>query len=369
MRVDAIDVFHVRHPLRAPWKTAYGEDAEIDAVLTRIHSDGHCGWSEASPLSAPTYSPEFAAGVFLLIKDVFAPLTVGREIGSARELNELLSGFKGNPFAKSALETAWWTLEAKIRKQPLHSLLGGRDGEIEVGAVFGLAGSIDELLEKIQGAVDAGFRRAKLKIKPGRDLEIVKTVRRHFPKFTFHVDGNSAYSLKDLPLFKEMDKLGLAMIEQPLFHADLLDHARLQAELATPICLDESCSSVFAARQAIEARSCRFMNLKPGRVGGLQNALDIHDLCREAGIGCWVGGMMESSVGAGICIELATLENIVYPNDIRPSDVKYREEISEKKIELSGPGRMKPSDVPGIPYEPVPERLRARTVASARIEK
>ena len=368
MRIDAMEVYYAKHPLISPWRTAYGEDAETYSVLVRMHSGRYSGWGESCPLYAPTYSPEFAGGVYFLVKEMFAPMLVGREISSARELLELLSPFKGNPFAKAAVEIPWWTLQADIQGRPLHQLLGGEKREVEVGADFGITEDMDELLGNIQNAMDAGFKRVKLKVRPGCDIDMLRKVRARFPDFTFHIDCNAGYSLANLPLFKEMDELGLAMIEQPLFHTDLHEHAKLQAEIETPVCLDESCHSVRAAREAIEIGACRYMNIKPGRVGGLQNSVDIHDLCREANIPCWVGGMLESSVGAGICVELATLDNFLYPNDIFPSDRFYREEISERKVELSGPGRMKASDVPGIPFEPLKERLKARTISSALIE-
>ncbi len=369
MQIDAIEVYYVKHPLISPWRTAYGEDAETYSVLVRMHSGSYSGWAESCPLYAPTYSTEFAGGVYLLVKEIFAPMLVGREISSARELLELLSAFKGNPFAKAAVEVAWWTLQSEIQQKPLHQLFGGEKKEVEVGADFGITDEIDELIKDIQNAIDAGFKRIKLKARPGWDIDMLREVRKHFPDFTFHIDCNAGYSLSDVPLFKEIDKFRLAMIEQPLFHTDLHEHAKLQAEIETPVCLDESCNSVRAAREAIGIGACRYMNIKPGRVGGLQNSLDIHDMCKKANIPCWVGGMLESSIGAGICVELATLDNFLYPNDIFPSDRFYREEISERRLELSGPGRMKVSDVPGIPFQPLKERLKARTISSALIEK
>lgn len=367
MLIESIEVYYVKHPLISPWRTAYGEDADVYSVMVRMNSGSHSGWSESTPLYAPTYSPEFAAGAYGLVKDILAPLLVGKAMASAPELLEQLNIFKGNPFAKAAVEIAWWVLEANIQGKPLHQLLGGKRKEVDVGADFGVTDSIEALLGQIQGAVDAGVKRVKLKFRPGWDIDMLAEVRRHFPDFTFHIDCNAGYELSDLPLFKKVDAFHLAMIEQPLFYTDLHDHAKLQAQLETPICLDESCNSVRAARIALELGACRYMNIKPGRVGGLQNALEIHNLCQQAGIPCWVGGMLESSIGAAICVELATLDNFVYPNDIFPSDRFYREEISRNRVELSGPGLMKASDVPGIPYEPIPERLEARTLAKAVI--
>jgi len=369
MFIDAIEVYCVRHPLIIPWRTAYGEDREILSVLTRIHSGSYSAWSETSPLAFPTYSPEFAMGVYYLVSKVFAPLVVGTQVDSSEQFETLFKQFKGNPFAKSALEIAWWTLEAELQGVPLHKLFNGSDAEVSVGADFGVQDTLDELICKVGTAVDADFPRVKLKVKPGWDLNVVSEVRRVFPNLTMHIDCNSGYSLDDLPLFKQMDAYGLAMIEQPLFHADIRDHAILQSSIDTPICLDESCNSPRAAREAVEMKACRYINIKPGRVGGILNSLLIHDMCKDAGIGCWIGGMLESAVGVGMLIELATLDNIRYPNDLIPSSYFFKQELTESEIVLSRPGFMKPSSLPGTGYKPVPERLKERMVLHEIIEK
>lgn len=368
MRIDEITIFHVEHPLIEPWTTAYGSDPSVHSVLVRMRSGDHVGWAESSPLREPSYSPECAAGVFLIAREFFAPALVGREIGSARELLDRLAVYKGNPFAKAAMEMAWWMLRCDVEGTSLHRLLGGQAGEVRVGADFGINPDMEDLMRRIQGAIDAGHERVKLKVKPGRDVEVVRQVRKHFPKLTFHVDCNSGYTLDHLSTFRQMDECGLAMIEQPLRNDDLVDHARLQKELRTPICLDESCTSPAAARTAVEIGACRMMNIKPGRVGGLQNSIEIHNLCRDAGIPCWVGGMLESSVGAGICLELATLSNFTYPADIFPSSRFFTEEISPRVLALSSPGRMRVDDWSVYPFTPDEERLRRRTRATARIE-
>jgi O-succinylbenzoate synthase len=254
-----------------------------------------------------------------------------------------------------------------LENRPLHEILGGEYKKVQVGADFGVQDTIDKLLELIGKAVSEGFPRIKLKAKPGWDIDMLEAVRSTFPKQTFHIDCNSGYSIEDLPLFKKIDKLGLAMIEQPLFHTDIVDHAKFAKELETPICLDESINSPFAARQAIEIGACRFINLKTGRLGGLQNCLDVNRMCEEAGIGCWVGGMLETSVGGGISLELATINNITYPNDIFPSDRFYETELSKNRIELAGPGYMLPSKTPGNAFIPDPDILKARTLIAVEI--
>lgn len=369
MQIDSVEVYHVRMPLIYPWRTAYGEDAEIHSVLVKMISGDLHGWGETSPLNAPTYSPEWASGVFSLIRDFLAPMIVGKNIDTAEDLLRLLDCFKGNYFAKAGLETAWWVLYAKSLGKPLHKLIGGKSEPVSVGADFGVQDSIEILLKKIESAVEAGFPRVKLKFRRGWDLNMLEAVRDRFTDFPFHIDCNAAFTLKDIELFRKVDRFDLEMIEQPLCHWDLLDHAKLQKLISTPICLDESITCPKAAEQAIELGSCKYVNLKVGRVGGILNAKLIHDMCMDAGIPCWVGGMLESSVGQGLSIELATLPNIKYPSDVFASKTYYVEDLGSPEIVLCGKGKVDVSKVPGTPYEPKPDLLRKLTIESAVIKK
>ena len=368
MYIDAIDVYYVTHPLIEPWTTAYGSDPVIHSVMVKMTSGEHTAWSESTPFMAPTYSPECAFGAYYVASEFLAPLVFHKDFKSAEEINEAMKVIKGNPFAHAAIEIAWWTLQSKITKTPLHTLLGGTDDEVDVGADFGRQASIDILLERIDGAITQGFKRIKLKAMPGWDLNMLTAVRSTFPKFTFHIDCNSGYTLDSLDMFKKIDKLGLAMIEQPLFHADVIDHAKLQAAIDTPICLDESITSPYMAEKAIELGACKIINIKPGRAGGLYNSKKINELAASAGIGCWIGGMLESSVGAGICLELAAMSNMVYPSDLFPSSRFYTEEISDEEVVFSSPAKMKPSNAFGNAFVPREDRLKARTVAHKHLE-
>ena len=223
------------------------------------------------------------------------------------------------------------------------------------------------LLNKIQKAIDDGFPRVKLKFKRGWDVNMLEAVRDRFPSSVFHIDCNSGFSLSDLDLFKKVDHFDLAMIEQPLYYRDLIDHAKLQKEISTPICLDESVIGPKEAEQAIELGSCRYMNIKMGRVGGLSNAVKVHDMCEAAGIPCWVGGMLESAIGGGISIELASLRNFKYPSDLFPSKNFYQEDLGSPEIKLCGRGKIDVSKVPGIPYEPRKDKLNEETFEKAVI--
>lgn len=365
MKIERIDVYWVKLPLIYPWRTAYGDDWDIHSVLVRMEGEGHYGWGETCPLYAPTYSPEHTGGVFHTICDHFAPRIIGEDVESPADILGRLAAFKGNQFAKAGLEVAWWVLDAKRKGVPLYRLLGGQRDRVAVGADFGVQDSLEMLLEKIQGAIDQGYPRVKLKFRPGWDLNMLDAVRSTFPSFTFHIDCNSGYTLADADLFRKVDRYRLAMIEQPLQADDLVDHAELQKMLDTPVCLDESIHSLRDAQLAIRLGSCRFVNIKMGRVGGLSVAKAIHDVCAEHGIPCWVGGMLESALGGGICIELATLSNFTYPADIFPSRYFYQQDLCAPETVLSGPGEMAASQVPGVPYEPVPELLEERTVKKA----
>jgi O-succinylbenzoate synthase len=368
MKIDRIDLYHVAMPLLAPWRTAYGEDHEVHSVLCRMQSGSMAGWGESSPLAAPCYSAEWAGGVFAVARTWLAPALIGREIAEAHELHDRLAIFKGNLFAKAVFDTAWWSLYSNATGTPLHTALGAERDAVPVGADFGVCDSIDELLANVEQAVEQGFARIKLKFRPGWDLPMLRAVRKAFPQQTVHIDCNSGYRLSDMPLFREIDELGLAMIEQPLPHDDFLEHAELQSRLKTPICLDESVSGLRQAEHAIALKSCRYINIKPGRVGGLTAAAEIHHLCRASRLPCWVGGMLESAVGAAHCIALAMLDNFTYPADIFPSSRFYREDLADPPIELFTP----PGGVPSVRAlrrlpEPVPRRLQTQTVQHATL--
>jgi len=352
-------------PLIYPWRTAYGEDPAIHSVLVKATSGEHTAWSESSPLYAPLYLTESAGSVFYNVTEFLGPHVVGREYDSAKEINERIAIFKGNSFAKGAVEMTWWTLQSGLTGTPLHQLLGGETREVSAGADFGIQDSIDMLLESVQGAVDAGFPRIKLKVKPGWDLEVLKAVTNTFPRMTFHIDCNSGYTLDDLPFFKAIDGMGLAFIEQPLHYADVLDHAELSRQIETPICLDETIVSVKAAEQAVQVKACEYINIKPGRVGGLHNSIAIHDLARDAGIPVWVGGMLESAVGAAVCVELATLDNFTYPGDLFPSSRFYTQDLADPPLELTPRVTFEPI-TGGLP-EPDPDRLQKATVQYKQI--
>ena len=368
MRIDKLDVYQVAMPLIYPWRTAYGEDPNCHAVLVKATSGEYEAWSESTPLCfGPTYMPETATSVFYNISEFFGQHVVGIDYDTADDLNQRLKIFKGNNFAKAAIEICWWTLHSAMTDTPLHRILGGQSQDIVVGADFGIQDSIDMLLENIQKAVDSNFPRIKLKIAKGWDLDMLRAVKSTFPNVVFHVDCNCGYTLDDLQFFKAIDNMELAFIEQPLDYVDVIDHAKLARQIQTPICLDETITSVKIAEQAIHEGACQYINIKPGRVGGLTNSVVIHDLAQQEGIPVWVGGMIESALGRAICVELATLPNFTYPGDIFPSSDFYLQDLCEPELVLTSSNTFQPFT--GSLPTPNMDRLSRLTVRSTTIEK
>ena len=365
MRIERIELYHVAMPLVRPFRTSFGSWATIESVIVKLVSEQAVGWGESAPGCIPDYSPEYAGGAFVLIRDVLAPRVLNRDVATGDELQELLAGIRGNPFAKAALDLAWWDLHARMEGRPLWRVIGGQSPTIAVGADLGVQESLDRLLELVAEVLAAGFERLKLKIQPGWDVDVVAAARKCCPDLAIHVDGNSAYRLADAETFRRMDEFGLAMIEQPLAHDDLVDHVQLRGLIRTPICLDESINSPAAAEKAIRLGACDWINIKHGRVGGITNAIRIHDLCAQAGVGNWIGGMLESAIGQSFAAALATLGNVKYPSDIFPSSRFYADDLGQPPIELSGPSRVTISDAPGIGVQPDAERLAKLTVQQA----
>ena len=363
MRIEGIDIYWVKLPLAFVWRTSYADQHYTDTILVRLEGDGHYAWGESCPVYIPAYSAEHTIATFHTLREHMAPRLLGQDIESAQDLLDRISFIKGNQFARAALDITWWVLDAKRRGVPLHVALGGERDHVPVGADFGVQDTLDILLKKIQRAIDEGFPRIKLKFRPGWDLNMLEAVRSTFPNFTFHVDCNAAYTLADADLFRRLDRYRLAMIEQPLVDdgMSLINHADLQKRIQTPICLDESVQSLAHVQAAIRLGSCRVINIKMARAGGLTASRDIQALCANHDIPCWVGGMLESAIGGAICAELATLPNFTYPGDIFPSSYFYKDDLGKPEIVLGGRGEVATSQVPGIPQEPDADLLKQWT--------
>ncbi len=297
-----------------------------------------------------------------MLSDFIIPVLLGKDIEDAQAVNPILSPIRGHRMAKAAIETAVWDLDARLAGIPLSKQLGGVRGEIASGVSIGIQDSIESLLEKVRAELAAGYRRIKIKIKPGWELEPLRRIREEFPEVPLMVDANSAFSLADIPLLRELDRFHLMMIEQPLAHDDIVDHAVLQKELATPICLDESIHSLEDARKAVEMGSCRVINVKLGRVGGHSEAIRINDYCARHGIPVWCGGMLESGIGRAHNIAMSTLSAFTLPGDVSASKRYFAEDTIRPPVEVSPRGTICVPDKPGIGYDVDWERVQRATV-------
>jgi o-succinylbenzoate synthase len=357
MKIESIRILRIENPIFYPFRTAFGDNYSIETVLVQLSSSGANGWGEAASWSMPLYSSECAASQFLVSRYCIAPLLLGKDISSGAELQDMLSGIKGNYFAKAGFDLAWWDLYARLKKLPLWKIIGGKHPVVDSGADFGVMDSIDELLNEISKAKDQGYKRIKLKYRPGWELNMLQKVRAKFPDIPIHIDCNSAYNLSHIEMFRELDNYNLSMIEQPLAHDDLIDHSALQRQLKTPICLDESIVSIDKVRKAIQIGACRWINIKLGRTGGITNALEINRYCEEHNIPCWVGSMADSAFGASHNIAFATLSNIRYPSDIFPTSRFFKNDLGMPLVQHSGPSQFKALEEPGIGIIPDEEYI------------
>jgi o-succinylbenzoate synthase len=362
MRIESIELRHVRLPLVEPFVTSMGVETDEEHIIVRVDAGGVTGWGEAVAQGTPFYSYETTQTAWHILRDFLVPGVLGAEISSAADAIAQGARVRGHMMAKAGLESALWDLFAKAKGVSLSTLLGGTRERIDVGVSIGIQPSPGDLVRKVTGYLEQGYRRIKIKIAPGRDLAYVEAVRREYPEILLQVDANSAYELRDIDLFRAMDGYGLLLIEQPLSHDDIFDHSKLQRELQTPICLDESIHSVADARAALELKSCRVINIKPGRVGGFTESRLIHDLCQSQGIPVWHGGMLESGIGRAGNVALASLPNFTLPGDISASRRYYREDIVEPAFEVGRDGTMLVPTGPGIGVDVLPDRLKKVTV-------
>ena len=364
MKIASIELREIRLPLIHFFETSFGRTTERRILLVRVEDgDGTEGWGECTAGEGPFYSEEWAESAWSVVKHFLAPMTVGREVERAADVSPLMRAVRGNRMAKAAIETACWDMEARRAGLPLWRLLGGVREEIASGVSIGIQDSPEALIEKIGREVSAGYQRIKIKIKPGWDVSIVERVRREFPDIQLMVDANSAYTLSDASLFHEMDKHNLMMVEQPLAYDDMFDHARLQAEIETPVCLDESVRSSEDARKAIEIGACRIINVKLGRVGGHGEAKEVERVCRERDVPIWCGGMLESGIGRAHNIAMATLGGFTLPGDVSASSRYWAEDIIEPAVTVTPRGTIRAPDRPGIGFEvkrDLVERLTVR---------
>ena len=351
MKIERIELREIRLPLVAPFETSFGVTTGRRIILVTVFSEGMAGWGECTCNEGPFYNHEGTDMAWIVLRDFAAPYTLGREIEGAAEGGRLTVRIRGNRMARAAIETAIWDLEAKSKGVPLWKMLGGTLVEIPSGVSLGIQETDEALLKKIESELKAGYQRIKLKIKPGRDYEMVRVVRREYPEINLTVDANSAYTLRDIDLLRRLDEFNLMLIEQPLAYDDIIDHAELQRQIATPICLDESILSVEDARKALSIGACQIINIKLGRVAGHAEAQRIESYCRERGVPVWSGGMLEAGVGRAHNIAMATQAGFVLPGDISASKRYWTRDIIVPEVEVTPRGTIIRRDAPGIGYD------------------
>src|SRR5687768_4637505 len=368
MQIKTIELIEINLPLVHFFETSFGRTYERRIILVRVEDvDGAQGWGEITCGESPGYSDEWTDSAWVTAEKILAPMVVGKEVSSAADVWNLMKWARGHRMAKAGIETACWDLEAKKLGLPLWEHLGGVNQIIECGVSIGIQDSIEQLLEKIRVEVDAGYKRIKIKISPTWDYDVIKAVRAEFGDILLMGDANSAYTLADIDKLKNLDEFDLMMLEQPLPHDDIVDHAKLQSQIKTPICLDEPIKSPDDVRKAIELKSGKIINLKNGRVGGHTQSKLVEQICRESNIPVWCGGMLESGIGRAHNIAISTLAGYTMPGDVSASKRYWHEDIIEPAVEVSREGTINAPEEPGIGFEVVRERIEKASARTVKI--
>lgn len=362
MNIERVTLREIQIRLKAPFEVSFGKIWDRRIVLVEIQSEGLSGWGEVTAGEGPFYNPETTDTSWLVLSKFMVPLVSGITIKSPEEIATILQWIRGHEMAKAALENAAWDLEAQRQGISLAKLLGGTRAEIPCGVSIGIQESPTTLVSVIERELVAGYQRIKIKIKPQKDIPFIKTVRSHFPELQVMVDANSAYRLEDADHLKKFDDYSLMMIEQPLSWDDIYDHSRLQSQLRTPICLDESIHNANHARAALEMDACRIINVKLGRVGGHSEARSIQELCRSRNVPVWCGGMFETGIGRAHNIAMSSLPGFVLPGDVSASQRYWEEDIIEPEVVVTGQGTICVPTTPGLGYAPRTKRIEQLTV-------
>ncbi len=364
MLIERMKMHLLRMTLKSPFETSFGRSETRDCILIEVFSEGLVGYGECVADYDPGYAYETAETAWHILRDFIAPAILGQDLEDADDFQKRVSAVRGHPMAKAGLEMALWDLQGKREGRSLRELLGGVHDQVEVGVSVGIQESPEVLVAVVTDYVEKGYRRVKAKIKPGRDAAETQALRQAFPDLRIMVDANSAYTLDSAAALQPLDDLNLLMIEQPLAEDDLWDHRALQAQFNTPICLDESIISPRHARQALEMEACRIINIKAGRVGGLSQAVAIHDLCRQQEIPVWCGGMLETGVGRASNLALASLPGFTLPGDISASARYYIEDITDQLFTLNPDSTITVPNAPGLGVTLNQEALTRATIKS-----
>ena len=367
MHIERAELRQVELPLVFPFETSFGREDTKSCVLVRLYADGLEGWGEAPAAGAPLYNEETVGTAWHVLEEFILPLLLGRDLSDPREFPPLVRHLRRHHMAKAGVEAALWDLACQARGISLARALGGTRPAVDVGVSLGIEPDVEILLRRIEEFLHRGYRRIKVKIKPGWDVAVVRRIRDRFGGIRLQVDANSAYTPAQGPLLRELDDFDLLLIEQPLGEDDIVDHAALQAQLRTPICLDESIVTPDDARKALDLGSCRVINIKAARLGGLTAGLQTHDLCRARGIPVWCGGLLETGIGRAANIALASLPNFLLPADLSASDRYFHEDLIDPPVTLNADSTITVPDRPGLGFTVNVDRVRRCTVRSATI--
>ncbi len=364
MKIEKIEIRHIKMKLISPFESANRIENFEEHIIIKVDSEGICGWGECVAQSNPSYTYETLKTAWHILTEFIIPQILNKNFKSLEEIISTWAWIRGHNMAKAGIEAALWDLFSKVENVSLSKYLEGNKNKIEVGVSIGIQSSNEKMLKTINEYLQEGYKRIKIKIKPGTDVEIVSEIRKEFPNILLQVDANSSYQLSDLEIFKKLDEFNLLMIEQPLAHDDIYQHSKLQKQIQTPICLDESITSLNDTTTAIELDACKIINIKPGRVGGFTESKKIHDYCLEKNIPVWHGGMLESGIGRAGNIALASLPNFMLPADISASKRYFEEDIIEQPFEISKDGTINVPDKPGIGVDVNLKNLEKVTVKS-----
>ena len=362
MKIDSITLRELHMPLVHFFETSFGRVYSRTILLVSIDADGVRGLGECVAGEDPFYSPEWAETAWPTIKTFLAPTLLRSEVKSGRDCSALFARVRGHRMAKAGLENAVWDAEARLKQMPLWKLLGGSRREIACGVSIGIQDSHEQLLEKVATGLAAGYRRIKIKVKPGWDLNVLEKIRSRWADILLSVDANSAYTLDETEHLRKFDAFKLLMIEQQLWDDEIYLHARLQKLLQTAICLDESIHHARDANFALETGACRIINVKVGRVGGFTEAKKVHDVAQSHNIPVWCGGMLESGVGRTHNIALSTLEGFRLPGDVSASKRYWKQDIIDPEVEVRADGMIAISDAPGTGYRVLEDLVEKFTV-------
>ena len=348
MKLSKITIYPLKMPLVSHFETSFGRIYERECVLVKIESEGLVGWGECVADRDPGYSYETTGTVMHILTDFVLPLLVGQDVSDAADFQRRVGPIRGHLLAKAGVEMALWDLLGKRDGKSLREMLGGRKERVDVGVSVGLQDTTADLVSTVDRYVAQGYRRIKIKIKPGRDVSEAEAVRKAYPHIKLQVDANSSYSLESAHVLEPLDDLDLLLIEQPLFEDDIWDHRLFQKKLRTPVCLDESVISPRHARYAIEMEACRIINIKPGRVGGLSQAVEIHTMCQKIDMPVWCGGMLETGIGRASNLAVASLPGFSLPGDISASDRYYTRDVTHERFTLNDDSTITVPAGPGL---------------------